>query len=118
MRYQYRLPNFPKEHDWLTLEQAAAQLGVSATVIRRLIAQGTLPASQVVPSAPWIIHASDLQLLAVQTEVQAVQVGRRHPGLRRGQPAVSCQASPQAGDEPASLSPAETCSPTLRAGEP
>ena len=44
VRYQYRLPNFPKEHDWLTLEQAAVQLDVSATVIRRLIAQGTLPA--------------------------------------------------------------------------
>jgi excisionase family DNA binding protein len=69
-RYQYRLPNFPKEQDWLTLEQAAVQLGVSTTVIRRLIAQGTLPASQVVPSAPWIIHASDLQLLAVQTAVK------------------------------------------------
>ena len=102
VRYPYRLPNFPKEHDWLTLEQAAAQLGVSATVIRRLIAQGTLPASQVVPSAPWIIHASDLQLLAVQTEVQAVQVGRRHPGLRPRQPAVPGQVSPQAGDAHAS----------------
>ena len=99
VRYQYRLPNFPKEHDWLTLEQAAVQLGVSATVIRRLIAQGTLPASQVVPSAPWIIHASALQLLAVQTAVRAVQGGRRHSGLRLD------QASPQAGDEHASFSP-------------
>ena len=76
VRYPYRLPHVPKEHDWLTLEQAAAQLGVSATVIRRLIAQGTLPASQVVPSAPWIIYASDLKLLAVETAVLAVQVGR------------------------------------------
>jgi hypothetical protein len=65
VRYQYRLPHFPKEYDWLTLEQAAARLGVSATVIRRLIAQGTLPASQVVPSAPWIIHACDLQRLVL-----------------------------------------------------
>ena len=38
VRYQYRLPHFPKQHDWLTREQAAVQLGVSATVIRRLIA--------------------------------------------------------------------------------
>ena len=117
VRYQYRLPNVPKEQDWLTLKQAAAQLGVSATVIRRLIAHGTLPASQVVSSAPWMIHASDLELLAVQTEVQAVQVGRRHPGLRPGQPALPCQAAPQAGDDHASLSPAETCSPKLRSGE-
>src|SRR4030095_721940 len=43
VRYQYRLPNFPKAHDWLTLEQAAAQVGVSATVLRRLIAHRPLP---------------------------------------------------------------------------
>jgi hypothetical protein len=108
VRYQYRLPHFPKEQDWLTLEQAAVQLGVSATVIRRLSAQGTLPASQGVPSAPWISHASDLQLLAVQTAVRTVQGGRRHAGLRLD------QASSQAGDEQASFSPADTCSPKLR----
>jgi Helix-turn-helix domain len=118
VRYQYRLPNFPKEHDWLTLEQAAAQLGVSATVIRRLIAQGTLPASQVVPAAPWIIHARDLTLLAVETEVQAVQMGRRHPGLRPRQPALPGQVFPQAGDAHASLSPTDTCSPKLGPGAP
>lgn len=44
VRYQYRLPNFAKGHDWLTLTQAAQQLGVSATVVKRCIAQGTLPA--------------------------------------------------------------------------
>jgi DNA invertase Pin-like site-specific DNA recombinase len=109
VRYQYRLPNFPKDHAWLTLAQAAVQLGVSATVIRRLIAQGTLPASQVVPSAPWIIDASDLALLAVQTEVQAVQESRHHPGRRPG---------PPAGAEQDSLSSAEPCSPQLRVGEP
>lgn len=97
VRYPYRLPHVPKEHDWLTLEQAAAQLGVSATVIRRLIAQGTLPASQVVPTAPWLIYASDLKLLAVETEVPAVQVGRP-PSLRPRQPALPGQVSPQAGD--------------------
>jgi hypothetical protein len=102
VRYQYRLPNFPKEHDWLTLAQAAAPLGVSATVIRRLSAQGTLPASQGVPAAPWIIHARDLTLLALETEVQAVQMGRRHPGRRPRQPALPGQVSPQAGDAPAS----------------
>ena len=118
VRYQYRLPNFPKEHAWLTLEQAAVQLGVSATVIRRLIAQGTLPASQVVPSAPWIIAASDLALLAVQTEVQAVQKSRHHPGRHPGPPALPGQDSPQAGAEQASLSSAELCRPQLRVGEP
>jgi hypothetical protein len=71
VRYPYRLPNFPQAPDWLTCEQAAVQLGVSTTVIRRLSAQGTLPASQVVPSAPWIIHACNLQRRAVWAFRQA-----------------------------------------------
>jgi hypothetical protein len=40
VRYQYRLPNFPKGTDWVTLNQAAQQLGGSATVIKRLITKG------------------------------------------------------------------------------
>jgi DNA invertase Pin-like site-specific DNA recombinase len=39
VRYHYRLPNCAKGHDWLTLAQAARQLEVSATVVKRCIAQ-------------------------------------------------------------------------------
>ena len=92
----------------MTLAQTAVQLGVSTTVIRRLITQGTLPASQVVPSAPWIIDASDLALLAVQTEVQAVQGSRRHRDRCPGLPALPGQVS---------LAAAEPCSPQLLSGE-
>jgi hypothetical protein len=111
VRYQYRLPNFLKEHDWLTLEQAATQLGVSATVIRRLIAQGTLPASQVVPAAPWIIHARDLQLLTVQRAVQAVRRERHQPGRQPGP-----TASPAGGEAQAAVSPVEMGSPAQGLG--
>jgi hypothetical protein len=38
---------------WLTLEAAAAQLMVSPTVVRKLITRGTLPATQIVATAPW-----------------------------------------------------------------
>jgi hypothetical protein len=79
VRYQYRLPNFPKGKDWLTLKQAAAQLQVSETVVKRLISQGTLPASQAVPSAPWVIRRADLDLGAVQAEVQVVRPRRLRP---------------------------------------
>jgi hypothetical protein len=97
VRYQYRLPNFPKGQDWLTLKQAARQLGVSATVIKRLIGQGILPASQVVPAAPWIIQRTDLDLATVQGEVQAVRTG--HPRSHRlsGQTAGSLLASDAVG---------------------
>jgi DNA invertase Pin-like site-specific DNA recombinase len=110
VRYQYRLPNFAKGHDWLTLKQAAQQLGVSATVVKRCIAQGTLPARQVVPQAPWIIQRTDLALPAVQAAVQGVRMGRRPPGFRPG------PASPPAGAAHAATAPAETRSPKLVSG--
>jgi DNA invertase Pin-like site-specific DNA recombinase len=79
VRHQYRLPNFPKGKDWVTLKQAAAQLRVSETVVKRLITQGTLPATQALPSAPWVIRRADLDLGAVQAEVQAVRALRLRP---------------------------------------
>jgi hypothetical protein len=45
------------ERATLTLEQAAEHLGVSATVVRKLIAHQQLPATQAAPSAPWEISA-------------------------------------------------------------
>ena len=45
---------------WLNLRQAAQQLGVSATVVRRLIGRKILPASQIVPGAPWQIDTKNV----------------------------------------------------------
>jgi len=112
VRYQYRLPNFAKGYDWLTLSQAAQQLGGSATVVKRCIAQGTLPARQVVPQAPWIIQRTDLALPAVQAAVQGGCTGRRPPGLRPG------PASLPAGAAPPATVPVEPRSPKLGAGVP
>jgi hypothetical protein len=116
VRYQYRLPNFTKGHDWLTLTQAAQQLGVSTTVVKRCIAQGTLPAPQVVPQAPWIIQRTDLALPAVQAVVQRGRPGRRQPGFRPSPPAWSGPASQPAGAVHAAAL-GETRSPKLVAGE-
>jgi excisionase family DNA binding protein len=77
MRYQHRLPNYTKGEDWLTVEQAAQALAVSATVIRRLIQQRVLPANQVVARAPWIIKRLDLELPGVQAAITAVHSGRQ-----------------------------------------
>ena len=44
-----------------TLDEAAAALAVSQSTIRRLIAEGALPASQHCKGAPWIIRQADLQ---------------------------------------------------------
>jgi DNA invertase Pin-like site-specific DNA recombinase len=78
-RYIHCLKNHRQENAWVTVEQAARELGVSHTVIRRLIRAGTLPAQQVVESTPWIIARESLTLSAVQTAVAAVRNGRQLP---------------------------------------
>ena len=78
-RYYYRLTNHRNSKAYLTIEQAAQELNVSHTVIRRLIKQKTLSATQVVESTPWIINRDDLMLAAVQHEVEAVRQGRQLP---------------------------------------
>ena len=77
LRHYHRLPNYEKGVDWLTIEQAATALKVSHTVIRRLIAERTLPATQVVPRAPRIIASESLSLPGVQAAVEAVHQGRQ-----------------------------------------
>ena len=86
VRSYYRLPNHHNDGCWLTIEQAAKELGVSHTVIRRLIREDTLPATQVVESTPWIISRQDLSLPRVQCEAAGVRSGRQ---LRRQDPRQS-----------------------------
>ena len=81
VRYHYRLSNFKKGEDWLTLQQAADALKVSQTVVQRLIKIGHLPARQVVKYAPWIIQREDLNRPPVQRAVRAVHAGRRSPSI-------------------------------------
>jgi DNA invertase Pin-like site-specific DNA recombinase len=76
-RYHHRLTNYRKQQAWVTIAQAAEELGVSHTVIRRLIREEVLPAKQVVASTPWIIDRKSLALSAVATAVTAVKSGRQ-----------------------------------------
>jgi hypothetical protein len=45
-------------HETLTLEQASERLRISHKVVRRLIEEQKIPATQVVPWAPWEISAA------------------------------------------------------------
>jgi hypothetical protein len=78
-RHTHRLTNYSHTNQWATIHQSAEVLGVSDTVIQRLIRQGILPAKQVVESTPWIIARSDLELPAVRAQMQAVRQGRQLP---------------------------------------
>ena len=62
---------------WITMQQAAATLRVSEMVVRRLIAQKSLPAKQIVKFAPWMIERSHLDLPSVRKEIRRVHEGRR-----------------------------------------
>ncbi len=59
-----------KDGQWLTMSEAAAYLGVSNHVIRRLIRDKVLPATQVVTHAPYQIRAEDLKSERVKRAVK------------------------------------------------
>ncbi len=68
-----------KDGKCLTMSEAAEKLGVTAHVIRKLIADGVLPAKQHVFDAPWQIYATDLEKPMVRDAIH-----RRR--LRKGRP--------------------------------
>jgi DNA invertase Pin-like site-specific DNA recombinase len=81
-QHGWSTPSSNGEAGTLTLQQAVARLGVSELSIRRLIEQKILPATQVVPSAPWEIPLDALNSPAVQQAVDNVRRRRRPPTPR------------------------------------
>ena len=67
-----------------TLDEAAAALSVSPSTIRRLIADGTLPAQQLCKGAPWVIRSRDLDQPNVKNAADARRL-RRLPSGDSGQ---------------------------------
>src|SRR5271166_2297876 len=67
--------------------RAAETLAVSPATVRRLIAEGVLPANQICKGAPWVIRTADIQL----AEVVSASERRRKCAPR----------SPPSGDQPA-----------------
>jgi len=64
----------------ITLQQAAEKLAVSVTVVRRLIAEKKISATQVIQGAPWEIPVSDLDSADVRQE--ALRIKNRTNGPR------------------------------------
>jgi excisionase family DNA binding protein len=67
-----------------TLDEAAAALAVSTSTIRRLIADGVLPANQHCKGAPWIIRRADLDRDEIRHQADARR-SRRPPSDERQQ---------------------------------
>jgi excisionase family DNA binding protein len=61
----------------LTVEEAAARLGVSYSTVQRMIQRRQLPARQVCPRGPWVLHTEDVEAFLAQHS--APQPPRRRP---------------------------------------
>lgn len=67
------------KREWLNLQETATALGVSKTIVRRLIEEQILPARQVVRHAPWVIGREALERPEVKQAVEAARQGDRIP---------------------------------------
>jgi DNA invertase Pin-like site-specific DNA recombinase len=79
LRSRHDIPAASKDRGrtWITLEQAASELGIHHQSVKRLIQRKILPANQVTAHAPWVIERANLELPAVQAAAKAIQQGRR-----------------------------------------
>ncbi len=92
LRGYHKIAPFQEQDGWVTQEEAARELQVSDTVVKRLIRERVLPAKQVVKFAPWIIEKKDLLLPAVQQQVKAARRGsHRLPQIVLGRGQLSLE---------------------------
>lgn len=66
-----------------TPEEAAAVLAISQTTVRRLIAEGVLPAEQYCKGAPWIIRRTDLDRDDIRRQAACRRSRRPSPDERQ-----------------------------------
>ena len=62
-----------KNGAWVTMRDAARRMNVTSHVIRHLVVEGTLPATQVVFNAPWQIKVDDLDSPAVRQALEGAK---------------------------------------------
>jgi hypothetical protein len=60
----------------ISADAAASRLGICISSVHRLIREGILPATQLMPSAPWKVPVEALETEAVKAGVQAVAARR------------------------------------------
>jgi len=87
LRERLKIPAFDPDAphpDTVSADEAARQLGISIGSLHRLIREGRLPATQLMPSAPWQIPAEALESEAVRIGVQEIidRRPRNYPTLQ------------------------------------
>ena len=74
-------PNVGIPRPFLTLEEAAIELQVSPSTVRRLIRNNLITAKQTISCAPWQIDKSELEKESVKTIIKGIKNGKRCPQL-------------------------------------
>jgi hypothetical protein len=73
-RRKHEIPPYQAgSRTWLTMDQAAEALSMSAETVRRLIERRVLPAEQIVPHAPWLIAPESLRLPQIITAAETLK---------------------------------------------
>jgi DNA invertase Pin-like site-specific DNA recombinase len=109
LRHRQELPAYDAAAlptDMLTLEQTAGRLGVSATVVRHLIERKALPATQVMPGAPWQISAAAADAPEIKQAAKDLQ-DRRHPSRKQSRNECTLELTGFSGPAPAVKPPQE-----------
>jgi excisionase family DNA binding protein len=87
LRHQYDIAIYregePADRGEATIDEAATVLAVSTSTIRRLIAEGVLPAKQHCKGAPWIIRQADLVRAEVRCQADTRRPRRPPPDQRQ-----------------------------------
>jgi len=75
---------------WLTMEETAAELGVSVAPVRAMVKHAILPARQVAAGLPWMIERDHLARPEVRTRARQAKAGMKRPRNEIGQFVMSC----------------------------
>jgi len=67
---------------WMTLTEAAGQLGISALPLRKAIERGEIPAIHPLPNGPWILKRADIETDDAQALAKQTKQRRKGGALR------------------------------------
>ena len=70
-----------KVEGWLSLTEAAAQLGISGVTLRLAIERGEIEAEHPLPDGPWILNRSAIETVSAAQLVERTRRHRRNPVL-------------------------------------
>lgn len=81
LRRENGIPVFSnaEKRTWKTMEETAADLGVSMGAVRTMIRKRIVPARQAAKGAPWMIECEDLNKPAVQGYAKQARAGKAAP---------------------------------------